>query len=208
MKKFITILIGILLIVVAFSQKSLMMEAIESGKGTAIVVSILFVALLVFFPVVPFAVVAGLIGSVFGIVVGTGVSLLGIIIGTMIMFWMARYGFQDWMQKILLKYPKAKEYESYFEQNAFLGILVMRLVPVIPSPLVNIICGMSKVRMITFFSASLVGKIPAVMIFTLAGSVFADSKLVSISIYAVYFLLIMTLSIIYYQRKQSGLTTK
>ncbi|NEU29560.1 TVP38/TMEM64 family protein [bacterium LRH843] len=202
MKKILIIIIGILLMILAISQKSTMIESIESGNNTAIFVSSLFVALLVFFPVVPFPVVAGLIGSVFGILLGTSISLLGITIGMMTMFWMARYGFQDWVQKTLQKYPKAQEYESYFEQNAFIGILIVRLVPVIPSPLVNILCGISKVRWYTFLSASLIGKTPAVMIFTIAGSVFEGSKLISISIYAVYFLIIMVLTIIYYKRKQ------
>ena len=71
MKRYLTICIGILLIVVAFSQKSMMIQLIESGENVAILVSVLFVALLVFFPVIPFAVVAGLIGSVFGILFGT-----------------------------------------------------------------------------------------------------------------------------------------
>lgn len=203
MKRLITILIGILIIAIAFSQKSLMMASIESGDNTAVFISVLFVALLVFFPIAPFAIVAGLIGSVFGIAFGTAVSLIGVTIGTLIMFFMARYGFQDWMNKTLQKYPKAQEYEKYFNKNAFIGILLMRIVPVIPSPIVNILCGVSKIRWYIFLSASLIGKLPAIIIFTLAGSVFEASKLVSISIYAIYFLIIMVLTFVYYQRKQS-----
>ena len=133
------------------------------------------------------------------------VSLIGITIGTLIMFWMARYGFQDWAQKSLQKYPRAKEYESYFEKNAFIGILIMRLVPVIPSPVVNILCGISKVRSFTFIGASLIGKMPSVIIFTLAGSVFEDSKVISISIYAAYFLIIMTLILVHYIEEENSI---
>lgn len=133
-----------LIIFVAYSQKSLLLEWIEAGGSLSLLFSILFVAALVFFPVVPFIVAAGLIGSVFGVFEGTAVSLLGSLLGTLVMFATARFGFQDWIQATLQKYPKAKEYEVYFEQNAFHSILLVRVVPVVPPPVVNILSGVSK----------------------------------------------------------------
>jgi uncharacterized membrane protein YdjX (TVP38/TMEM64 family) len=110
-----------------------------------------------------------MIGSVFGIWLGTGLSLIGIGLGTMVMFFLARYGFQDLTQSYFKKYPKIQEYESWFEQNAFIGFLLARVKPIKPSPIINILSGLSKVKWTIFISASLVGKLPAIFIFTLAG---------------------------------------
>jgi uncharacterized membrane protein YdjX (TVP38/TMEM64 family) len=61
------------------------------------------------------------------------------------MFWISRYGLKDFAQKKLSNYPKAQEYEGYLTKNAFMGILLVRLVPIIPSPVVNIVSAISHV---------------------------------------------------------------
>jgi uncharacterized membrane protein YdjX (TVP38/TMEM64 family) len=89
-----------------------------------------------------------------------------------------------------------------FEQNSFIGILLARVIPVIPSPIINIISGLSKVKWTTFLSASLIGKLPAIFIFTIAGSLIGDQKWISIVIYVVYFLIISILTGREIQKKQ------
>ncbi|WP_163099379.1 TVP38/TMEM64 family protein [Peribacillus alkalitolerans] len=190
MKQLLTFLFFGTIILLSYLQKETMLSVIESGSYIAIPVAILFVALLVFFPVVPFAMLAGIIGAIFGIWKGLGISMLGIGIGTIIMFSMARFGFHTWIQKYIMKIPRIREYEQYFEKNAFMGILIVRLFPFVPSPAVNILCGISNVSWTTFLGASLLGKLPAVFIFTFAGSVFESNNLISMSIYVLYFILI------------------
>ncbi|WP_188454450.1 TVP38/TMEM64 family protein [Virgibacillus oceani] len=193
MKKFFTIAIYTLLVILLFINKDVFLAWIRSGDELSIIISMLFFALLVFFPVVPFVVAAGIIGASFGVILGTAIILSGVIAGTIIMFLMARYGFQDWVQRMLDKFPKIKNYKTYFEQNAFIGILGLRIVPIIPSPLVNILCGITKVRLETFIVASLLGKLPRTVIFTIAGIQVTQNTILSIAIYAVYFLLISIL---------------
>jgi uncharacterized membrane protein YdjX (TVP38/TMEM64 family) len=204
MKQSFTIIISVIIIVIGMNQKELMIDLVHQGGTLAIIISILFVGVLVFFPIIPYPVLAGIIGSVAGVMNGTFISLTGIFLGTTFMFYLSRYGFQDWSQNLLNKYPKAKEYEHYFEKNAFLGILFVRLLPVIPSPIVNILSGMSKVNFLVFSSATLTGKLPAVITFTLAGSMFAGSRLLSISIYGAYFLIIVTGASVYFYKKKSS----
>jgi len=202
MKQLLTILISVIIIIIAYTQKSAMLHLIQSGQSMAIFISILFVALLVFFPVMPYPLVAGLIGSVFGVWQGIMISVIGVLIGTFTMFLMARYGFQEWVQKIIRKYPKSQEYEAYFEKNAFLGILFLRLVPVIPSPLLNVLSGVSKVSWITFLTATLIGKLPNIFISTFAGSLFTKNKLLSICIYAGYVLIITAILTLYMNKRK------
>jgi uncharacterized membrane protein YdjX (TVP38/TMEM64 family) len=193
-KKITTIVLTLIVIYVGFTQKNTLLDLIHSKSILAAIISISFVAILVFFPVVPYIVLAGMIGSVFGIWLGTVISLIGIGLGMMIMFMLSRYGFQDWTQSYLKKFPKIQEYESLFEQNAFIGILLARVIPVIPSPIINIISGVSKVKWATFLSASVLGKLPAIFIFTIAGNLMGAQKWISIVIYVVYFLIIAILT--------------
>lgn len=202
MKPFITIVITFILLIIAYSQKEEMLYLIESGERTAIIISFIFVAMLVFFPIIPFAIVAGIIGSVFGVWNGVLISLGGSLMGTMVMFFMARYGFQNWVQKILTKYPKVRDYENAFERNSFIGILLLRLAPIIPAPILNIFCGISMIRWYIFFLATAVGKIPGILILTFAGKLFEQNKLLSIIIYGVYFFLITILIMIRLQKNK------
>lgn len=203
MKQLLTILFSVIIIIFAYTKKSAMLDVIQSGESMAIIISIFFVALLVFFPVMPYPLVAGLIGSVFGVWQGIFISIIGISLGTSTMFLMARYGFQEWVQKIIRKYPKSQEYEAYFEKNAFMGILFLRLVPVVPSPLLNVLSGVSKVPWLVFITATLIGKLPNIIISTFAGSLFAKNKLLSISIYACYLLVITVILMLYMNKKKT-----
>ncbi|MHC0037568.1 TVP38/TMEM64 family protein [Pseudoneobacillus sp. C159] len=193
MKKTIPILLTAFILYLGITFKAELLSAVRSEAYIAIPISMLFVAILVFFPVIPYVVLAGMIGSVFGIWLGTGISFIGIGVGIMVMFLLARFGFQEWMQGYLQKYPKLQDYEGMFENNAFLGILIARAIPVIPSPIVNIVSGVSKVKWQVFLGASLLGKLPAIFIFTIAGSLIGNQKWISIVIYATYFLSIAIL---------------
>lgn len=202
MKKILMILTFLAIVLVGYTWKDLFLEWIRAGGSISILISILFVAILVFFPVMPFIAVAGIIGAVFGTWTGFTISLSGALLGALIMFLMARYVFRDWAQHYVQKYPKVKEYETYFEKNAFLGIALVRVIPVVPSPAVNILSGISLVPWYTFFTASLIGKIPSILIFTFAGSHYESNKWMSLLIYGIYFLVIMIAAGIFMKKQQ------
>ncbi|MFZ3591228.1 TVP38/TMEM64 family protein [Bacillus sp. DJP31] len=202
MKQISSALLAIIIILLGFIYKDTLFQWIESDTRMVIPVAVVFVALLVFFPVVPYPMLAGLLGSTLGVWNGVGASLLGIFLGTSLMFWMTRYGFKDWAKRKLDKYPKTEEYEHYFTTRAFMGVLLLRIIPIVPSPLVNIISAISSVRWFTFISASLLGKLPAVTIYTVAGSFFEESKLLSFLIFGLYIVMIMALATWYSKRKQ------
>ena len=53
------------------------------------------------------------------------------------------------------------------EQHGFLAVLAMRIVPVGPFTLVNLFIGASGIRFLDFFLASVVGRLPGILILTL-----------------------------------------
>ena len=197
--------IGLLLVIIAigFFQKEELLHLIKQGGTISIFISMLLVAICVFFPVIPFPVLAGMIGAVFGTSQGMFVSLTGAIIGTIAFFFLSRYGFRDYAQQKLMHYPKVKEYEQFLNKNSFVAILISRLIPVIPAPVVNIICGLSQVKWLTFFTASLIGKIPNILLLSYAGASFSKNKLYSFGIYGVYILIVLIINFIIIYRKQA-----
>jgi uncharacterized membrane protein YdjX (TVP38/TMEM64 family) len=197
--------IGILLIIIAIGlfQKDELLQLVKQGGALSIFISMLLVAICVFFPVIPFPVLAGIIGAVFGTVQGMVVSLTGAMAGTIVFFFLSRYGFRDFAQEKLMKYPKVQEYDDFLNRNSFVAILTCRLIPIIPAPVVNIICGLSHVRWLTFFTASTIGKIPNILILSFAGASFSNNKLFSFGLYGVYMLIILLINFFIVYRKQA-----
>jgi len=198
--------IGILLLIIAIGlfQKDELLQLLKQGGALSILISMLLVAICVFFPVIPFPVLAGTIGAVFGTSQGVIVSLTGAMVGTMAFFFLSRYGFRDYAQQKLMKYPRVQEYDEFLNKNSFVAILTCRLIPIIPAPVVNIVCGLSHVKWLTFFTASFIGKIPNILLLSYAGALFSNNKLYSFGIYGVYLIIIFIINFIIIYRKQAN----
>ncbi|MEG7281025.1 TVP38/TMEM64 family protein [Bacillus sp. 0909A] len=191
LKKTLGIILIIAVIAVGFYQKEAWLDAIKAGGLISVLCSMLLIAADVFFPIVPFAIIAALNGAVFGIANGVWITLAGSMLGTILLFFLARYSFRDWARKKIKAYPAIKGYEASFDKNAFTAVLLGRLIPVIPSLVMNVVCGLSSVRWHVFFLASLIGKIPNILVVTIAGANFSSNKLLSFSIYGTYVLILM-----------------
>ncbi|MCC2116120.1 TVP38/TMEM64 family protein [Bacillus halotolerans] len=191
LKKNLGIILIIAVITVGFYQKEAWLDAIKAGGLISVLCSMLLIAADVFFPIVPFAIIAALNGAVFGIANGVWITLAGSMLGTILLFFLARYSFRDWARKKIKAYPAIQGYEASFDKNAFTAVLLGRLIPVIPSLVMNVVCGLSSVRWHVFFFASLIGKIPNILVVTIAGANFSSNKLLSFSIYGAYVLILM-----------------
>lgn len=118
---------------------------------------------------IPGALVLTLLGgAIFGFVVGTGVVLVSATIGATIAFLVARYLFEDLVASKMGE-RVAKIRESFRKEGA-LYLFSMRLVPVIPFFAINLLMGLTSIRTVTFFVASLIGMAPGTMVFINAGT--------------------------------------
>jgi uncharacterized membrane protein YdjX (TVP38/TMEM64 family) len=203
LKKVVSLCILVMIIAVGFLQKDELLSLVNAGGYLSIIISMLLVAICVFFPIIPFPVLAGVIGGVFGATQGMIVSLTGAMVGTMGFFYLSRYGFRDYAQQKLINYPKVKEYEAFLNRNSFLAILTCRLIPIIPAPVVNIVCGLSNVKWLTFFIASTIGKIPNIIILSYAGASFSSNKLFSFGLYGGYILIIFLINFVLIYRRMA-----
>ncbi len=202
-KKIFSVATLLLIIAIGFTQKSALLEIIKAGGSLAILVSTLLVAINVFFPIIPFPILAGTIGALFGTAQGLAITLAGSMAGTMGFFFLSRYGFREAAQNRLQNYPKISDFESLLNRHAFAAILISRMVPIIPAPVVNIGCGLSRVKWLTFFVASAIGKIPNVLLLSYAGASFTSNKWLSIGLYGAYMLILGIIYFVVFHRKIS-----
>ncbi|WP_421616817.1 TVP38/TMEM64 family protein [Brevibacillus sp. TJ4] len=157
-----------------------------------------------FFPVIPYPIVGGVIGAAYGPIVGGLITWIGSTAASILMFLVVRYGYQEWGMRVLARYERIGRLGAMFERNAFVAIAFVRLVPIVPSIIVNMYAALHRVSFATYAIASALGKIPAMLLFAVVGdNLMTEPRniLLAIGIYAIFLAVILRLHRIW-QRKQ------
>jgi uncharacterized membrane protein YdjX (TVP38/TMEM64 family) len=106
-------------------------------------------------------------GAIFGFTRGFILISFASTIGATFAFLMARYFFKSYFEK---KFPeKSQKIQENFEQNGSSYLLSMRLVPIFPFYIVNILFGLTRIEVKKFFLYSQIGMIPGTLIYVNAG---------------------------------------
>lgn len=106
-------------------------------------------------------------GFMFGPFVATLVVVVGATLGATALFLAARYAFADYLRQ---KAGGAmRRMEAGFNENPVSYMLVLRLVPLFPFWLVNLVPAFLGVKLGTYFLSTLVGIIPGTFVYTLVG---------------------------------------
>ncbi len=108
-----------------------------------------------------------LLGFLFGRWVATALIVVGGTIGTALLFLTVRYLFADAVRDRLG--PRTKRIEAGFTRNAFSWMLFLRLTPMVPYFLVNLIPTVTGIRLRTYALATMIGIIPVTFVFTNLG---------------------------------------
>lgn len=108
-----------------------------------------------------------LLGFLFGRWVATAMIVVGGTIGASLLFLAVRYLFADAIRRRLG--PRAKMIEGGFTRNAFSWMLFLRLTPMVPYFLVNLIPTVTGIRLRTYALATMIGIIPVTLVFTNLG---------------------------------------
>ena len=107
-------------------------------------------------------------GFLFGVWVGTGVVIVSATIGATIIFTAARTALGDALRRKAEGF--AARMEKGFNQNAFSYLLLLRVVPIFPFFVVNIVPALFNVSTRTFFLATFIGIIPGTFAYVSAGN--------------------------------------
>jgi uncharacterized membrane protein YdjX (TVP38/TMEM64 family) len=151
------------------------MGLIESYIATiplplAVLVSVILSIFLSIVGVIPSAFLTVVNITVFGFWGGFWVSLLGEIIGSVVAFWLYRKGFRSFVDSRSKHTPRLKKLLHASQNEAFLFVIGLRLMPFVPSGLVTLYAAVGTMSFISFSVASSLGKVPALFIETSAAS--------------------------------------
>ncbi|MDG5785876.1 VTT domain-containing protein [Evansella sp. AB-P1] len=134
------------------------------GQELLLILLITFIFMIMqnVFSLIPFLFLTMFNIWLFGFLNGYLWSLMGNFLGSVLVFYLARYGFQEWGHQ----YNHLK-FKQQIEQNGFKVVLFMRLFPFMPASIVNIGSGLSKIKAKDFVLATFIGNTVFVLLLSL-----------------------------------------
>jgi uncharacterized membrane protein YdjX (TVP38/TMEM64 family) len=136
------------------------------GSGAAVLyVFVYATAVALSLPGAAILTIAG--GFLFGTWIGGSCAAIGATLGAACIFLAARAGLSGLTERAG---PFVKKLEAGFSANAFNYLLVLRLVPLFPFWLVNLVPALAGVRLPTFLLATIIGIIPGTFVYAGLGN--------------------------------------
>ena len=106
-------------------------------------------------------------GFLFGAVLGTLFVNLGATTGATLAFLVSRYLLRDWVEQKFGKW--LGPVQQGFAQNAFGYLMTLRLIPLFPFFVVNLVSGLTRMNVGTYVVATALGIIPGSFVYAYAG---------------------------------------
>ena len=186
MKK-IAVLLGVIVLVAVFFLLDLhhyldfsyikSRQAVITGYFHAHPVQTVLVFFLVYLAVTSLslpgaAVLSVLAGAIFGLPVGAVTVLLAATAGATVAFWLSRYIFHDWVQGRFG--DKLRAVNAGIEKDGAFYLFTLRLIPIFPFFVINLVMGLTPMRTAVFCVVSLLGMVPGSILFVNVGTQLAD----------------------------------
>ncbi|MEW6246486.1 MAG: TVP38/TMEM64 family protein [Nitrospirota bacterium] len=106
-------------------------------------------------------------GFLFGSVLGTVLVNIAATTGATLAFLAARYLLRDWVEQ---KFgDRLGPIQEGFSKNAFSYLMTLRLIPLFPFFLVNMVSGLTRMSVSTYVAATAIGIIPGSFVYAYAG---------------------------------------
>lgn len=107
-------------------------------------------------------------GAIFGLVVGTTIVSFASTLGATLAFWVARFALGESVQK---KFgARLAEINKGVEKEGAFYLFTLRLVPLVPFFVINLLMGLTKMKTLTFFWVSQIGMFLGTIVFVNAGT--------------------------------------
>jgi len=153
-------------------------EALYSEHRVLVIGSYMGIYILVTSLSLPGAAVMTLAGgALFGLLAGTIIVSFASTIGATLACFVARFLLRDWIQK---KFgSKLKTVNDGIEKEGAFYLFTMRLIPAIPFWLINLIIGLTKMPLRTFYWVSQVGMLAGTIVYVNAGKELAKIESLS-----------------------------
>ena len=107
-------------------------------------------------------------GALFGVVVGTIIVSFASTLGASLAFLSARFLLREWVQGKFGQ--RLRAIDEGLEKDGAFYLFTLRLIPVFPFFVINLLMGLTRIKTGTFFWVSQLGMLPATIVFVNAGT--------------------------------------
>jgi len=107
-------------------------------------------------------------GALFGVVVGTIIVSFASTLGATLAFLSARFVLREWVQGKFGE--RLRAIDDGLEKDGAFYLFTLRLIPVFPFFVINLLMGLTRIKTGTFFWVSQLGMLPATIVFVNAGT--------------------------------------
>ncbi|MFF2089512.1 TVP38/TMEM64 family protein [Paenibacillus sp. NPDC058174] len=159
--------------------------------------------LLATIPFVPFGIVGAIIGAKYGLFLGGIVNLAASSIAAVLTYLLFHSLFRKQGLAYTVKSGRIQFIERSIRKNTFWSVFIGRLIPVMPAFLINCYAGTFKLAFKPFLIATVLGKIPAMLVFAYVGNnavTGAKQWLLVLTIYGLFILIIFSIYKMYIKR--------
>ena len=175
---FITLVISVLVIAFFYLRDSFTFNALQENKDVigryvqshypfAVILFILTYAVITALAL-PGALILTLAGGfLFDVLAGTLYVNIGATIGATLAFMGSRYLFRDAIEKRFGE--RLTSFQQGLTKHAFHYLLTLRLIPLFPFFLINLLSGLTPIRLSTYIGATALGIIPGTFVYCIAG---------------------------------------
>lgn len=154
-------------------------------------------------------------GALFGLLVGTIVVSFSSTIGATLACFVSRFILRDWVQGKFA--DKLKTVNEGVEKEGAFYLFTLRLIPIFPFWLINLVMGLTKMRLLTFYWVSQIGMLAGTIVYVNAGKelaridslsgILSPRLIISFVILGLFPIITKKLVGLYKQRKSSRIET-
>ncbi len=127
------------------------------------------VATVLLFPGAPFTITAGIL---FGPFVGVATALAGASLGAVGAFGLGRFVGRGAVEELAGR--RISGLDGFLQRRGFVAVLLLRLVPLIPFNILNLVAGVTALRLRPYTLATVVGIFPGVVVYAVLGGSIDD----------------------------------
>ena len=149
------------------SQQNINSYYLENSTLTIFLFFIIYV-LAISFSLPGAAILTILAGAIFGLLIGVVIVSFASTIGATISFLSSRYILRNYVEK---KFPKILEkVNKGIEKEGNLYLFSLRLIPLFPFFVINLVMGLTKIKTSTFYLVTQIGALAGTIVYVNAGS--------------------------------------
>lgn len=129
-----------------------MESIVKENKSSMMIITLVIMIIQNTFTIIPLILIISINYSLFGFINGFLWSWFTSILGAAFMFYASRYLFQSWVINQV-----REEWLKKIEANGFIFVFQGRIIPFMPTSLINIVSGISTIQFKSFINGTIIG---------------------------------------------------